>query len=119
MSAGSNDIFKRNPASEEIITRYKQLLKTMKEKCKKSFLIETLPRLNVSNFTLSRALGINARIKDMCKKAEIVFIETWGKFIDNKKMYNQDLTHLNNIGKETLASLIHNSIVQHHASNYF
>ncbi len=90
----------------------------MKKKCKDCILIETTPRLKASNFTLSRAIGIYTRVKDMCKKEGIVYIDTWDKFINNRKLYKHDMTHLNNAGVETIARLLHNTIVKHKTSHF-
>ncbi len=112
VNTGSNDIFNKRAASEDIITRYKQLIRTMKDKCKNCIILETIPRLNSNSFTLSRAIGINTRVKQMCTKEGITYIDTWDTFINNRKLYKRDMTHPNKTGTETLARLIHNTIAQ-------
>ena len=74
--AGSNDLFLRSSRdgnSEPIVKDLKTLVDAVAEKTDKGIVMSILPRRYASYHTLSKALGINERIKKYCevKKVEI------------------------------------------------
>ena len=51
-----------------------------------------------SHFALSKALGINERIKAICQKKEVRFVDLWDAFYGNRKMYRRDGIHFSEEG---------------------
>lgn len=106
VNVGSNDIFHKHAASEEVIQEYEQLIDTIKDRADNAIIVGSLPRMKVGAFSLSRAIGINERIRNLCKNAKIGFVDPWSTFIANGKLYQKDGIHLNSGGCKLLASLI-------------
>ena len=106
VSTGSNDIFHKKVASEIVIQQYMNLIDTIKDRADNAIIVGVLPRMKVGGFALSRAIGINERVKKLCKEAKIGYLDPWQDFIGNRKYYLKDGIHLSNDGTKLLAALI-------------
>ena len=113
VNVGSNDVFQKHVASQDIVERYKELIGTLKDRRTNIVIIGILPRLHENNFNLSRAIGINDKLSHLCREAKISFIHPWLDFISNKQYYKKDSTHLRYNGTQHLASLIIKQIHHH------
>ena len=111
--AGSNDAFRKRAASEEIINKYKQLLAAMKDKSNRCFVTSILPRMNANRYELSRAIGLNSRLENMCSDAGVAFIDTWDAYIGNRSYFAKDKVHLNRKGSKKLAD-IYSTLISYH-----
>lgn len=110
---GSNDVYQKKAASEHILQRYRQLIKSMKQKSSRCFVVGILPRPKANAYELSRAIGINSRLDRICKESNVVYIDTWNTFGDNRSLFKGDKIHLNNKGTEKLGGLINSHISCH------
>ena len=110
VNIGSNDVFHRRAASQNIIEKYRELIGTMKDRCSNLAMIGVIPRLYESNFNLSRAIGINDKLSQLCKEAKIGFIDPWLDYVGNKSLYRKDGIHFSYKGTQHLASLISRQI---------
>lgn len=120
VSVGSNDIYHKSVASQVVIEKYRELIGTMKDRFSNIILIGALPRHFESNFSLSRAIGINNIVQQLCKEAKIGFIDAWVDFIGDKRMYYRDGIHLNHKGSKHLVSLISRQMTkQLHKVNFY
>ncbi len=60
-----------NRNSEEIHKDFRQLINTLGQRNKKSFLVRILPRINKSNAILGRALSMSNRVKELYKASNV------------------------------------------------
>ena len=116
---GSNDIFKRRVNPEIVVEDYRELFGNLKDRFDNIIMVGTLPRHNVSNTYLSRAIRINCEVQDLCKQANIEFIDNWTEFMNNKRMYSKGGVHLSNTGQLRLASTISSHITTKLNSIFF
>ena len=58
------------------------------------------------------AIGINARVKQLCKENNIGFVDCWDNFWDKKELYSIDGYHLNRQGVLLLSDLSENKLQQ-------
>ena len=101
VQASGNDLFLKNGNSgrtEPLVETLKRTIDTAKNKTKNTLVIGILPRLNVSHFSLSKALGINERLKAICQMEEVTFIDLWDTFYGNRKLFKRDGIHFSEEG---------------------
>jgi hypothetical protein len=106
---GGNDI--RNSEgkyerSEEILNKFKNLLNSCKEKCRKTAVISIIPRPFENDEWSSRAIGINNRMKKLCIEFNSNFIDLWDTFQD-RSYFNMKGIHLNKNGTKKLSEVIY------------
>ena len=116
---GSNDAFRKRAASQDIIEKYKELIGDLKDRHSSLVMIGILPRVYESNYALSRAIGINFKLKQLCSQANIGFIDPWQDFIGTKRLFLKDGVHLKYSGTKHLAKLIDRQIRQQLGSKDF
>lgn len=115
---GSNDIYKKKVASQDVVEKYRELISSLKDRFNNTVIIGTLPRHNVGQFALSRAIGINNKLEELCKEANIGYIDTWVDFIHNRNWFCRDGTHLNQSGTNHLATLVSKHITAQLKANF-
>ena len=101
VQASGNDLFLRNSKVGQTEPQIEQLEKTVaaaKKKTDNAIVIGILPRLNVSHYALSKAIGINSRLEAICKRNRVQFINLWDQFYGNRKLYRRDGTHFSEEG---------------------
>ncbi len=97
-----------NRNSEEIHKDFRQLINTLGQRNKKLFLVEILPRMNISNEILGRAFSMN-RVKELCKTSNVGYIDKldmWNEFIGLKHFFKDDGLHLSYSGCRKYASVL-------------
>lgn len=109
---GGNDIREKNGKfrrSEDIIENYKLMIEKCKAKSRNTFITSILPRPTENIEWYSRALGINDRIREMCDKPNLIFIDLWDSFYNNNTLYasNGNSIHINNLGLNKLAEIVY------------
>ena len=113
INVGSNNVFQKSVASQEVIERYRSLIGTLKDRCNNITMIGIMPRMFESDFRLSRAIGINDKLSLLCNEANIVFIDPWLEFSGRKDLFGRDGVHLNYIGKASFATFISKQLTIH------
>ena len=108
---GTNDITKFR--SEELIAKYKDLMRRLKNKSKKIIFSGIIPRFgrqsHFRNFH-DRAIYINNALKSLCKDEGIGFADNWTNFANRQDLFQQDGVHLNSVGAARLGRLLNNSL---------
>ena len=107
VQASGNDLFLRNGnagQTEPLITQLEKTIKTVQSKTNKAIVIGILPRLNVSHYALSKAIGINDRLKSICEQNAVRFINLWDTFYGNRKLYKNDGIHFSEEGMRMFGS---------------
>ena len=105
---GGNDV--RAGGSEELVDRYREMLGKIKESGRRCVVSGVLPRFSVSREWLSRAIGVNERVKVLCKKVGVSFVDEWDGFFGQRELYAMDGVHLSRKGVETLSKCIERAV---------
>ena len=66
--------------SEELVDRYRELLRQIKESGRRCIVSGVLPRQGVRGWWLSHALGLNERLMRMCREDGVGFMDEWSRF---------------------------------------
>ena len=115
VQASGNDLFQENGSvgeTEPVVKQLKSTVEAVKEKTDNGIIIGLLPRRNVSHYALSKAIGINNRLQQICKLNGVNFLNLWDKFIDNRKMYQRDGTHFNEKGKKAFSNFLNEKMMK-------
>ena len=101
---GSNDVSKFH--SEELLNRYKKLVLTLRNTRRKGILTGILPCIWRREEWSSRALGINQRVRALCKANDVLFVDLWDDFYGKDVLYRQDGRHLSKQGDIIFARML-------------
>ncbi len=99
-----------NRNSEEIHRDFRQLINTLGQRNKKSFLVGILPRMNTSNERLGRAFSMNNTVNELCKTSNVGYIDMWDEFIGLKHFFTDDGLHLSYLGCRKFASILERAL---------
>ena len=116
VQASGNDLFLRNGnagSTEPLVKQLENTIETAKKKTNNAIVLGILPRLDVSHFALSKALGINGRLKSICQKKGVRYIDLWDTFYGNRKMYRRDGIHFSEEGMRLYGSQLNLSLYNH------
>ena len=97
---GTNNV--KTGRSEDIVKKYKALISKLQESRRRSVICGMIPRYDVDSLTLSRMIGLNTRVEDLCKKNGVMFVDVWDHFNRDRSLYGKDELHLNSVGKARL-----------------
>lgn len=103
---GSNDIYRNETNTNDLIQKYKDLLKTIKEKSKNVLCFGILPRNFMGVRYLSKAMYFNHKLEELCTSENVFFANLWSNFSDDNSLFRKDGVHLNDIGDARLGRLI-------------
>ena len=120
LHGGVNDV--GNTLSEELIDTYRTVIaKLIKSGRKESHLSETkrkgiitgiLPKFGAGTEWSSRAIGINERVKRLCKESNMRFLDYWGNFWGKRGLYSINGYHLSRTGVLLLSDLYEKELQQ-------
>ncbi|KAK3892952.1 hypothetical protein Pcinc_003220 [Petrolisthes cinctipes] len=92
-----NDLFLRNGETgntEEIILDAMYMVDELK-RFNRAAVIGILPRLGAGSHALSKAIGVNERLEDMCTPLGVRFVDPYNVFYGRADLYLPDGVHLN------------------------
>ena len=112
---GTNDV--KNTNSEELPEKYKRLIGTLKEKRSKFIVSGILPRIGAENQFYNKAFSTNDRLKSLCSKENVEFLNLWNHFYDQRILFNHDGLHLNSVGSARLGRLLSDAMEAHRTKN--
>ena len=112
---GTNDV--KNTNSEELLEKYKRLIGTLKEKRSKFIVSGILPRIGAENQFYNKAFSTNDRLKSLCSKENVEFINLWNHFYNQQILFNHDGLHLNPVGSACLGRLLSDAVEAHRTKN--
>ena len=107
--AGSNDIYlPKNKVgnTEPLVKDLKRMVDSLSEKTNRGMIVGILPRTNVSYFALSKAIGVNERIRKYCEEKNVNFIDPWKVFVGKHHYFRKDGTHLSEAGHKKLGEIL-------------
>ena len=96
--------------SEDIVKKYKALISKLQQSRRQSVVCGMIPRYDVDALTISRMIGINTRVQDLCKKEGVMFVDVWDHFNRDRSLYGKDGLHLSGVGKARLGRVLDESI---------
>lgn len=109
LHVGTNDISTKS-TSEEILRKYRALMKKMREKTKNIIFSGILPRLTSDESNLGRAKYVNNILKSFCKEEGFYFADFWNDFYGQADLFLRDGLHLNAIGEARFGRLLNKSV---------
>ena len=111
----TNDV--KNTNSEELLEKYKRLIGTLKEKRSKFIVSGILPRIGAENQFYNKAFSTNDRLKSLCSKENVEFLNLWNHLYDQRILFNHDGLHLNPVGSARLGRLLSDAVEAHRTKN--
>ena len=105
-------IYKPVKKSEQIYEKYKNLVTILSKKDKKSAIIGILPicNQNIDEEIIDRAISLNSRIENLCRKSGVFYIDMWNVFNKQNYLYQQNGLFINRKGIEKYSSILENKI---------
>ena len=88
--------------SEEIVGRYRELIGRLRDSRRRSVDCGLIRRHDANSLILGRMLGINARVKDLCRGDGVMFVDVWDQFSQHRSLFARDGLHLSYIGEARL-----------------
>ena len=104
---GTNDV--QHTRSEELLSKYRNMIKTFKEKSNNIVLSGILPRVTAEERFFNLATSINRRLVNICKEEGINFIDCWDNFYHDRSLFSRDGVHLNAVGSARFGRLLNNA----------
>ena len=108
--AGTNDV--QRTRSEELLEKYKKLIRTFKTKTNNNNLIISgiLPRIKATDRFYDKAFSTNNRLKTLCFQEGVDYINMWDDFYDKPELFLGDGLHLSAIGAARFGRLISDKV---------
>ena len=112
---GVNDVGR--VGSEELLNRYRELLREVRESGRRCIVSGVLPRKNVGGMWLSHALGLNDRLRKLCGESGVGFIDEWDRFYGRQELYAMDGVHFSRKGVQELSECLERAVRQYSQGN--
>ena len=110
LHGGVNDV--GNTLSEELIDTYRTVISKLVKSGRKGIITGILPKFGAGIEWSSRAIGINERVKRLCKESNIRFLDYWAYFWGKRELYSIDGYHLSRQGVLLLSELYEKELQQ-------
>ena len=114
---GTNDIQDPKSKSEELLDKYRQMIKAYKEKSSKVILSGIIPRTQAGQRFYSFASSINRRLANLCSEENIGFVNTWDHFYYDDSLFSIDGLHLSQIGAARFGRLLDGAVRDFRSKN--
>lgn len=108
LSAGGNDLGR--VGSEELFRRFKETLGKVRDRGGIPVVCGVLPRRNVGDGWLSRAIAVNGRLAAHCESQGWLFVDNWDLFYGKDSLYARDGVHLSFEGVEVLSESLERAL---------
>ena len=108
--AGTNDV--QSTRTEEIMDKYRRLIRRYKEKSNNVIVSGILPRFKPSASFHGKTLRINHQLWELCVTEGVGFMNGWSHFNERTDLYRDDGLHLNEIGGARLGRLLHDAVIR-------
>ena len=112
---GVNDVRRVRP--EELVQRYRELLREVKDSGRRCVVSGVLPRQKVGGLWLSQAKGLNDRLRWMCQESGVGFMDEWDRFVGRRELYAMDGIHFSRKGVQVLSECLEKVVRQHSQGN--
>ena len=103
---GTNNVVKGR--SEVVYDKYKAMIRKIKDSCRRSVVCGLIPstRYDVGPLVLNRMLGINTRLEKLYSKEDVMYVDVWDHFINDRSLFSGDGFHLDRVGKARLGRVL-------------
>ena len=105
---GTNDV--QRTRSEELMTKYRQMIQALKTNSKNIIISGILPRLGVGSRFANIATSTNRRLQELCREEGIGFVNTWDNFYYDNSLFSEDGVHLNQVGAARFGRLLNDAV---------
>ena len=112
---GTNDVTQTR--SEELLEKYRQLLRNYKNKSTNIIVSGILPRMSAGSQFYNQATSINSHIVNLCTEEEISFINLWDNFYYDESLFRDDGVHLNGVGAARFGRLLNSALLDFRTKN--
>lgn len=112
---GTNDI--QRFRSEELLDKYRHMIRKYKEKSNKIIVSGILPRKKAGHRFFDMATSINRRLTNLCNVENIGFINTWDNFFYDSSLYLDDGLHLSQVGAARFGRLLNSAVKDFNSKN--
>ena len=112
---GVNDVRKVRP--EELVERYRELLREVRESGRRCIVSGVLPRQKVGGLWLRQAYGLNDRLRRMCGESGVGFMDEWDRFYGRQELYARDGIHFSRKGVQALSECLERVVKQYSQGN--
>ena len=75
------------------------MTRKIKDSCRRSVVYGLIPRYDVDPLVLSRMLGIYTRLEKLCSREDVMYVDVWDHFNNDRSLFSVDGLHLNRAGK--------------------
>ena len=110
---GGNDLFLKSGKAgetEPIMRELEAVANTLAGKTDRGIIVGLLPRLNSGKYALSKAIGINDRLKALCEKKGVQFLNPWDTFITDRGFFKKDGIHFSVKGAKMFGDVLSESV---------
>jgi len=104
--AGTVELYETETKPDDLLHKYRTLIRTMKERSRNVLCIGILPMKTMDMRLRSKAIFINAKIEELCKAENVNFSNFWDHFVDKEYLFRKDGYHLNDVGDARLGRLL-------------
>ena len=112
---GTNDV--QRTRSEELLDKYRKMMRTYKEKSNKVILSGIIPRRQAGSRFYACASSLNRRLENLCKDENVGFVSTWDNFYYDPSLFSGDGLHLSPIGAARFGRLLDDAVRDYRTKN--
>ena len=112
---GTNDV--QRTRSEELLEKYRKMMRTYKEKSNKVVVSGIIPRRQAGSRFYACASSLNRRLENLCKDENVGFVSTWDNFYYDPSLFSGDGLHLSPIGAARFGRLLDDAVRDYRAKN--
>ena len=116
---GTNDVDNTHTHthSDELIEKYKRLIRNLKEKSNRIILSGIIPRMRASHQFPNIATNMNRNLANLCSEEGIGFVDTWDHFCYDRSLFAKDGVHLNQVGSARFGRLLNDALEEYRTKN--
>jgi lysophospholipase L1-like esterase len=112
---GTNDV--QHTQSEELMAKYKRLIKSYKEKSNRVVISGIIPRMEADRRFYNMATSVNRRLANLCSEEGVGFVNTWDNFYYDRSLFAKDGVHLNQVGAARFGRLLNDAVLEYRSKN--
>lgn len=112
LHVGTNNV--QSTRSEELLERYRTLLRSLKLRSEHIVISGILPRCRAGNSFYGKASYINNCMKVICEEEGVGFVNFWNDFYGQRDLFLPDGIHLNGVGAARFGRLLNKAATFFH-----
>ncbi len=111
---GTNNL--KRTRSEELLTKYRRFIETLKAKAGRVIISAILPRITEDDELYSKLTYINRGVETICSELGVSYLDSYTPFVNRTDMFMGDGIHLNDVGNARLGRVLHGHMTDYYAS---